>query len=282
MSIAVSSTGVIAAPNAASAQRRFTWAHVILTIAVTVLVLILVAPWLAPYSPVDGSIDILQAPNAVHWFGTDQFGRDTFSRFLAGGRSVTLMAICAGLIAVTGGGMIGLSAGYFGGWVDAVLMRCVDVQLSMPPKLLVLVFATSMPRNDVLLVLLVGVLLVPGAARVIRGLAQAIAVQDYIAAAEVAGTRPMGIILREMLPNVLPRLVLEIALRTGFAVLIMVGLNFLGVGISPPAPDWGLSINEGRATLMIAPWICLFPAFGIVVLVAMINLIANALGELLK
>ncbi len=255
-------------------------AHGLLAMGLLLLAFVLLAPALAPFPPAEGSMDILVDPGAGHLLGTDQFGRDVFSRFLAGGRSVALMAGAAGVLAVCLGCAIGVTAGYLGGWVDAVLMRCVDVQLSMPPKLLVLVFATSLPRNSAVLAALVGLLMAPGTARVVRGLTQSIAVQDFVAAAEVAGGRFLSVALHEIVPNILPRLTLELALRTGFAVLILAGLNFLGIGLSPPSPDWGLAINEGRSTFMIAPAICLAPAAGIVLLVSAVTMVTHALGEL--
>jgi peptide/nickel transport system permease protein len=269
-----------AAPAALTTSRRWQW--ILLCAGLTLLALILVAPWLAPVSPTQGSMAILEPPSAAHFFGTDLFGRDIFSRFMAGGQMLALMAIAAGLVATATGAIIGTTAGYLGGWTDIILMRCVDILLSMPPKLLVLVVAVSLPRNNVLLVLLVGFLMMPNAARIVRGLTQSIAALEFVAAAEVAGARFPTVLAFEILPNVLPRLVLEFALRTGFAVLILAGLNFLGVGISPPSPDWGLTINEGRETFMVAPWIGLFPALGIVLLVVSINLVTNALGELMK
>jgi peptide/nickel transport system permease protein len=268
------------APDPFPTSRRWQW--ILLGTGLTLLVLILVAPWLAPVSPTQGSMAVLEPPSAAHFFGTDLFGRDIFSRFMAGGQMLALMAIAAGLVATATGTIIGTTAGYLGGWTDTILMRCVDILLSMPPKLLVLVVAVSLPRNNVLLVLLVGFLMMPNAARIVRGLTQSIAALDFVAAAEVAGARFPTVLAFEILPNVLPRLMLEFALRTGFAVLILAGLNFLGVGISPPSPDWGLTINEGRETFMVAPWIGLFPALGIVLLVVSINVVTNALGELVK
>ena len=276
----VVASAAAAAPDPFPTSRRWQW--ILLGIGLTLLALILVAPWLAPVSPTQGSMAILEPPSAAHLFGTDLFGRDIFSRFMAGGQMLALMAIGAGLVATATGTIIGTTAGYLGGWTDTILMRGVDILLSMPPKLLVLVVAVSLPRNNVLLVLLVGFLMMPNAARIVRGLTQSIAALEFVAAAEVAGARFPTVLAFEILPNVLPRLVLEFALRTGFAVLILAGLNFLGVGISPPSPDWGLTINEGRETFMVAPWIGLFPALGIVLLVVSINLVTNALGELMK
>jgi peptide/nickel transport system permease protein len=189
------------------------------------------------------------------------------------------MAIAAGAIAVIVGTCVGMTAGYRGGWTDALLMRTVDVLLALPPILITLVTAALLPRNTVVLVSLVGILLAPGAARVIRGLTQQIASSEYIAYAEAAGESQLSVMLTEVLPNVRSRLALEFALRTGFAVLTLSSLNFLGVGISAPAADWALNVAEGRPALTFAPWISLAPAAGIVLLVTSVNVIANAIGE---
>jgi peptide/nickel transport system permease protein len=161
-------------------------------------------------------------------------------------------------------------------------MRFVDILLSMPPLLLILVFVTALPRSNVFLVILVGALLAPGAARIIRGLTLQVTSQEYVAYAQATGERSGAIIIREILPNVRARLALEVALRTGFAVLVLVALNFLGVGVSPPSPDWGLTISEGRAYLTAAPLVTLLPSLGVVVLIVSVNLVANSLDELWK
>lgn len=239
---------------------------------------ILLGPLVAPAAP--SGTDLLVGPSLDHLLGTDRFGRDVFARFLAGGQTVAVMAIAAGAIAALGGAAIGMAAGYRRGWLDSALMRTVDVLLAMPPLLIILVFVAALPRSNVLLVVLVGVLLMPGAARVMRGVTQQVAAREFVASVEAAGERPTFIVLREILPNVRARLVLEWALRTSFAVLILASLSFLGVGLSPPSPDWGLAINEGKEVLTLAPWVCLAPAFGIVLLVVAINVVADGLGEL--
>jgi len=246
---------------------------------VAVLLLVLLVPVVAPEAPSGAGLQ-LSAPSAEHLFGTDRFGRDVFDRFLAGGQMVTVMSIAAGAIAAVGGALIGMLAGYRRGPIDAALMRSVDVLLAMPPLLLILVFVAALPRSNAFVVVLVGVLLMPGAARIMRGITQQIAAREYIASAEAAGERAASILVREILPNVRARLVLEWALRTSFAVLVLASLNFLGVGVSPTSSDWGVAINEGKEVITVAPWVCLAPALGIVMLVMAINVIADGLGEL--
>jgi peptide/nickel transport system permease protein len=243
--------------------------------SLTFLLLVILGPLLAPGSPLKSSADILVSPSAKHLMGTDTLGRDVLSRVFAGGQLLVLMSLAAGTGAVLIGATVGLISGYRGGPIDSVLMRSVDVLLSLPAMLVILVFAAMLPRNNLVLVMLVALLLSPAAARIIRGLTQQVASLDFVSAAEAAGERTVTLLVREILPNVRGRLAVELALRTAFAMLVISTLNFLGVGISPPAPDWGYMVNEQRVALTIAPWATLFPAFCILCAIVSINLVAN-------
>lgn len=265
----------------ASGRETSTGAYVKVAVGISILVLILVAPLLAPYSPLTTSAAVLSGPSTHHWLGTDRLGRDVLSRFLAGGQLITILAICAGALAVGLGGFIGLVSGYLGGIVDVTLMRMVDVLLGLPPMLVILVMAAAVPRSNIIPVLLTGILLAPSTARILRGVAQQYAAREFVTAAEAAGLRWPSILLHEILPNVQGRFLLELALRTAYAVVLISSLNFLGVGVSPPTPDWGLEINSGRAVIMLAPWTVLAPAFGLAALVAAINLFADGIEGLL-
>lgn len=251
-----------------------------LGIGLLILVAIFVAPLFAPQSPLTNTMDVLRAPSPAHVLGTDRYGRDMFSRFLAGGRLIAELSILAGILAAVLGAAIGMVSGYVRGVTDTIMMRTVDVLLALPPILLILVVAASLPKSNAMLVVLVGILLMPGAARILRGLTQQYAAREFVAAAEAAGGRWYGIVVHEILPNVRIRLMLEVALRTGFAVVLISSLNFLGLGVSPPTPDWGLEINEGRDIITLAPWAVLAPAFGLAMLVASVNLIADGIGQL--
>lgn len=251
-----------------------------LGIGIAILVAIFVAPLLAPQPPLATTMDVLHAPSSAHVLGTDRFGRDVFSRFLSGGRLIAILSIFAGIIAAGLGAAIGMVSGYVRGTTDAVLMRIVDVLLALPPILLILVVAAALPKSSFVLVILVGVLLTPGAARILRGLTQQYAAREFVSAAEAAGGRRLDVLVQEILPNVRIRLLLEVALRTGFAVILIASLNFLGLGVSPPAPDWGLAINEGRDVITLAPWTVIAPAIGLAMLVAAVNLVADGIGQL--
>lgn len=253
-----------------------------LAVGVAILLVILVAPAFAPQPPLATSIGILRPPSWQHLLGTDRLGRDILSRFLAGGQLIMVLSLLAGILATSLGALIGLSGGYLRGATDVILMRLVDVLLALPAILVILVVAAALPRSNTMLVALVGVLLAPGAARILRGLAQQLAAREFVAAAEAAGGRWYSILWAEILPNIRGRLLLEVALRTGFAVVLISSLNFLGVGVSPPTPDWGLEISEGRTVMMLAPLVVVVPAVGLAVLVGAVNLVADGLGRLLS
>ena len=253
-----------------------------LGVGAVILLLILIAPAFAPQPPLATSIDVLLPPSLHHLLGTDRLGRDILSRFLAGGQLITVLSLLAGILATSLGALIGLTAGYLSGAVDVILMRVVDVLLALPAILVILVVAAAVPRSNTMLVALVGILLAPGAARILRGLAQQLAAREFVAAAEAAGGRWYSILWQEVLPNIRGRLLLEVALRTGFAVVLISSLNFLGVGVSPPKPDWGLEISEGRAVMMLAPLVVVAPALGLAVLVGAVNLVADGLARLLR
>ncbi len=253
-----------------------------LGIGAVILLVILIAPAFAPQPPLATSIAILRPPSLHHLLGTDRLGRDILSRFLAGGQLIMVLSLLAGILATSLGALIGLTSGYLSGAADVILMRLVDVLLALPAILVILVVAAALPRSSTMLVVLVGILLAPGAARILRGLAQQLAAREFVAAAEAAGGRWYSILWEEILPNIRGRLLLEVALRTGFAVVLISSLNFLGVGVSPPTPDWGLEISEGRAVMMLAPLVVVVPALGLAVLVGAVNLVADGLGRLLR
>lgn len=258
---------------------RWVWSNKVIVLAAIFVGVVGLGPYFAPFPPLETSGDILHPPNASHLMGTDTLGRDVLSRVLSGGRLLLAMSLAAGTGAVLVGAAIGLVSGYRGGLLDAVLMRSVDVLLSLPPMLVVLILAGLLPRNNMLIIGLTAVLLSPGAARIIRGLTQQIASRDFVAASEAAGEKTTWILLREILPSVRGRLTVELALRTAFAILVISSLNFLGVGISPPTPDWGLVVSEERFALQIAPWATLFPALAIFLAIATTNKVADWLDK---
>jgi peptide/nickel transport system permease protein len=209
----------------------------------------------------------LQAPSLAHPFGTDEFGRDLFSRMLVGARSLVLVAGLATLVTLVIGVIWGLLAAYFGGIRDEVLMRAVDITLSVPELLVAILVVSVFGSNTPTLILAVAIVFSPYVSRVIRSVALVVIAQEYVNAAKAAGEGTAYILVREILPNMVPVLAVEAAMRFGFVVLLVASLGFLGLGVQPPTPDWGLIVAESRNYMRVAPWVICFPAAGIATLV---------------
>jgi peptide/nickel transport system permease protein len=244
------------------------------------------APWLAPHSPTDGDITRKSIPPAFmagadpdHPLGTDRFGRDVLSRIIWGSRISLIVSLVAIGVAGTLGTVLGLISGYRGGLVDAVLMRLTDIGLSLPTILIAVVMvAVSEPsfRN---VILVIALLLWPRFARQIRGETLAIKEQDFVALAVVAGRSSAWIISRHIFPNVVPTLLVISTLQVGYVILLEGTLSFLGVGVPPPNPAWGLMIADGRGFLATAWWIALFPGLAMLLTVLAVNLLGDWLRD---
>jgi peptide/nickel transport system permease protein len=244
------------------------------------------AAWLAPHSPTVGDITQRLIPPVwmergdwEHPLGTDRFGRDVLSRIIYGSRISLFVSLIAIGFAGTVGTVLGLIAGYRGGVTDAILMRLADVGLSLPAILIAVVLvAVSEPsfRN---VVLIIAVLLWPRFARQIRGETLAIKEQDFVALAVVAGRSSAWIIRRHIFPNVVPTLLVITTLQVGYVILLEGTLSFLGVGVPPPSPAWGLMIADGRGFLATAWWISLFPGLAMLLTVLAVNLLGDWLRD---
>jgi peptide/nickel transport system permease protein len=244
------------------------------------------APYLAPHSPTEGDIVKKSIPpiwmergDAEHLLGTDRFGRDVLSRVIWGSRISLLVSLVAIGVAGTLGTLLGLISGYRGGLVDALLMRVTDVGLSLPTILIAVVMvAVSEPsfRN---VVLVIALLLWPRFARQIRGETLAVKEQDFVALAVVAGRSSAWIIRRHIFPNVVPTLLVISTLQVGYVILLEGTLSFLGVGVPPPNPAWGLMIADGRGFLATAWWISLFPGLAMLLTVLAVNLMGDWLRD---
>ena len=244
------------------------------------------APYLAPHSPTDGDITQKSIPpvwmergDREHPLGTDRFGRDVLSRIIWGSRISLLASIVAIGVAGTFGTLLGLISGYRGGLTDTVLMRLTDIGLSLPTILIAVVLvAVSEPsfRN---VVLVIALLLWPRFARQIRGETLAIKEHDFVALAVVAGRSSAWIIRRHIFPNVVPTLLVISTLQVGYVILLEGTLSFLGVGVPPPNPAWGLMIADGRGFLATAWWISLFPGLAMLLTVLAVNLMGDWLRD---
>jgi peptide/nickel transport system permease protein len=246
------------------------------------LLIAVVAPLIAPYPPTEfHTARSLEGPSGDFWFGTDQFGRDTLSRVLVGTRSIFLVSFSATAFGVILGTIVGLTAGYYGGKTDEVLMRIADGLMSFPSLLLALFVLTMFGPAMINVIIAIGIVFVPRVARIIRSVALDIRTNQFIQAAEARGERGIYIILREMLPNAWPPIVVESSIRVSYAILISASLGFLGLGVQEPTPDWGLMISQGRNMISVAPWLVLAPAVAISSLVIATNIFADGLSRLL-
>jgi peptide/nickel transport system permease protein len=246
------------------------------------------ADYLAPHSPTAGDITRKLIPpvwmergTSEHPLGTDRFGRDVLSRIIHGSRISLLVSLMAIGVAGTLGTALGLISGYRGGATDAILMRLTDIGLSLPTILIAVVMvAVSEPsfRN---VILVIALLLWPRFARTMRGETLAIKEQDFVALAVVAGRGSTWILTRHIFPNVVPTLLVVVTLQVGYVILLEGTLSFLGVGVPPPTPAWGLMIADGRGFLATAWWISLFPGLAMLLTVLAVNLMGDWLRDTL-
>ncbi len=253
-----------------------------LLLTLTIVMLGLLAPWIAPH-PWD-TISIKSRflpPNSTYWLGTDEFGRDVLSRVLMGTGLSIAMGVSATLVSLAIGIPIGLAAGYFQGRTDEVLMRFADVLMAVPPIMLGLLVLAVTPPSLWKTALTVGFVYIPPIARVTRSVTLSLAHEDFIQAAKARAETNTYILFRELLPNAWPPLIVEASLRVTYAILLGSALSFLGLGAQPPSSDWGLMISEARSFIDRAPWIALAPGLAMCALVIGVNLIGDGAREYL-
>ncbi len=243
----------------------------------------LFAPVIVPYGSTELAGPSLLSPGSPGFpLGTDTLGRDYLTRLVMGGRTSIFVAMTGALIAVVIGGLIGVSTAYIGGLYDDVIMRLVDTKLSIPGILFVALCVVGFGRSVPVLTIVIALNYMPGALRIIRAQALIQTPLGYVKSARLRGESVLAVIIRELCPNVLEVVTVEFAIRTSSAILAVSALSFLGLGISPPTPDWGLMVHEGIRQIYIAPWLVLLPAFFISTLVIGLNFaidgLANALG----
>jgi peptide/nickel transport system permease protein len=249
------------------------------TLAITIVIIAIAGPYFAPHSP----STILGAPFArpSHGLplGTDVLGRDVLSRALYGGRSVLTIATLATIFAYSIGVTVGLSAGYRGGVTDTMLMRTVDLVMSFPAIIFVLLLVSGVGSSRWVLIFAIGTVLVPGIARVVRAATLQVVTRPYIDAALVRGERTPYVLFGEILPNIVRPISADIGIRFTGATLLAAGVNFLGLGLHPPAADWGLMVAENSVGLQNNAWATLVPALLIAMITISGNLIADGLAN---
>ncbi|WP_440709083.1 ABC transporter permease [Herbiconiux sp. YIM B11900] len=269
--------------------RRFEWLSVLgracrsprgmigLGLTLLVLAVAFAGPFLTPVDPNEvGVVRAFAAPSAQAVFGGDLLGRDVFSRVLAGGWQIIVLATIATAIGVAVGAVAGVAAAYLGGWLDNLIMRVVDIVLAFPQLVFALLLISVAGNNVWLLVVAVGTSHAPQVARVIRAAALDVTERDYVKAVAITGVSPARIMVREVLPNLTTPLMVESGLRMSFSIIVMAGLAFLGFGFQPPDANWGYMINENRIGAAVNPLAILVPAILLAVFAIGVNTFADA------
>jgi len=253
-----------------------------LTLVALHLALALISPWIVPYEYTSmDSTATLAGPSAAHWLGTDHLGRDVLTRVLLGGREALLITGTATPLALLWGGLLGIYLGLTGGWRDEVAMRLVDAFLALPGILPLLVLITVFGTGGEVLMPTLAIFFGIPVIRVARAAAHEVVARDFISAARARGHRPLQIVRREILPNVTDTLLVEGAMRWSWMLLGFSALSFLGFGVSPPTPDWGLMVSDARVYMSLAPWGVIAPVIALSTLIVGINLTADALAKTL-
>lgn len=233
---------------------------------------------LTPKSPFATTINVFAPPSSTYWLGTDKNGRDVFARVIAGAHDLMYIAPLATLLGTVLGTTIGLITGYFRGLVDDVVSRIVDAVLSMPLIIVAVLTLTALGASNTTLIIVIGIVFTPLIARTVRAAVMGERELEYVQAARLRGEGPLYIMFIEILPNVYAPILVEFTVRLGYAVFTAASLSFLGFGIQPPSPDWGLQIAEHYANVQNAYWTVLFPAAAIASLIVAVNLVADGIS----
>lgn len=245
------------------------------------LVLALIGPWIAPYHPDQDDFGLFNDPSLNHPFGTDSFGRDLFSRVLVGTRTSVLIGLSAAFIAMVIGVALGILSAFYGSWVDSILMRFVDLLWAFPVIILavgmVAIFGTG-ARN---VVIAIAIAYVDDFARVVRSEVLSLRSEEFVVAAQSVGARDSRIMVRHILPNTAAPIIVQVTFAVALGILAEAGLTFLGLGVNPSTPTWGLLLNESRDFIRQAWWIGVFPGVAIMVTVLALNLFGDGLRDIL-
>src|ERR1700761_356249 len=253
-----------------------------LAVIATFIVLALFAPLILPYDPVATSWSLVRKPpSALHWFGTDDLGRDILSRTLYGARASLLAGAISVGIALLIGVPFGLLAGYRGGWIDALISRVTDAMLACPFLILAIALAAFLGPSLGNAMIAIGVTTTPIFVRLTRGQTMSVKVEDYVEAARAIGNPRWRIALFHILPNILPALLVQATLSIAAAIIAEAALSFLGLGQQPPAPSWGSMLNAAQRFLSNAPWMAIWPGLAIFLVVLSLNLVGDGLRDAL-
>jgi peptide/nickel transport system permease protein len=238
----------------------------------------------APYNPLAQQLLAANAgPSGAHWFGTDPLGRDVLSRVLVGARDILFITPLATILGTVLGTALGLAMGYFGGPFDLIVGRLVEAVLALPAVIIAFLFIVALKPSTLTLIIVIGFIFTPLIARTVRSAVLAERNMDYLSAARLLGENPVRIMFAEILPNVMPAILVEFTVRLGYAVFTVATLSFLGFGIQPPTPDWGADIAANYTGLLAGYWWqTLFPALAIASLITAVNLITDSIEQVLN
>ena len=253
-----------------------------LVVVTTVILLAVFAPLISPYDPVATSWTLVRKPpSMLHWFGTDELGRDVLARVIYGSRASMLAGLISIAIAVSIGVPLGLLAGYRGGFVDGLISRITDAILACPFLILAIALAAFLGPSLGNAMIAIGVSATPVFIRLTRGQVMSVKVEDYVEAARGVGNPPWRIALVHILPNILPALLVQATLSIAAAIIAEAALSFLGLGQQPPAPSWGSMLNAAQRFLTTAPWMAIWPGLAIFLVVLSLNLVGDGLRDAL-
>jgi ABC-type dipeptide/oligopeptide/nickel transport system permease subunit len=251
-------------------------------VLVALVVVAVAAPIVAPYSPTEQDYEhVLEGSSLAHPFGTDNFGRDIYSRVFYGARISLMVGFMGVALGLVSGVAVGMAAGHWGGWLDDVLARLLDLLLAFPQLLLAIMVITVLGVGDTNVIFAIGIFSLPLFARVVRGQVLSLKQLDFALAARACGAGDVRILLAHLLPNALATILVLASLRLGTAILTVATLSFLGLGIRPPAPEWGTMLSDGRQYLQVAPQLAIWPGLAIVVTVLAVNLLGDGLRDAL-
>lgn len=268
--------------NAWSRFRRNRLALVGLVLVVVLAVSAALAPWLAPYDPARQTLIEKRAkPGAKYMLGADEFGRDILSRVIYGSRVALLVGVLSAVIAVVGGLLLGTVAGFAGGWLDAVMMRGIEILLAFPYLLLALAIVAALGTGALNTTIAVGIWGVPAVTRIVRGSVLALRETEYVGAARALGAPVTALLHRHILPNILPSLIVYATLFMANAILLEAALSFLGAGVQPPNPSWGTMIDEGVDRVATAPHLAIVPGIMLVLTVLSLNVFGDGVRDAL-
>ncbi len=249
---------------------------------ISLALITILAPVLAPHDPIEMDYDHLkEAPTRAHPFGTDDLGRDVLSRVLYGGRESLRVGIMSIIISWTGGIVVGLAAGYYGGLIDTSISRLIDVFLAFPTILLLLSIVAALGPGLKTVLIALGLANIPWNARFVRGAVLSARNYEYVTAARVIGGNSRYIMFTQILPNIMPPLIVYATVGMGQAILITAGLSYVGLGAQPPSPEWGAMLNAARTFIRHSWWMSFFPGMAIFIVVLCVNLLGDGLRDAL-